>query len=343
MPIDRLGAHKKTIISVSVFLFFLAVFYYLFAVRPYEKTDDAFLHADMAVISAKIPGYVNQVHIQDNQKVAANALLVTIDDTDYKARLDEATAAVHTAEAALQGVQNKITLQERRITQASALLDAANASLIFATKEFDRSQSLKEKSVISQKRLDRDQTDLAKAKAEQKGALAAQNAAQEEMATFLAQQQEARSRLEQARALQKVALDAWENTKIVAGFAGVIGNRAVQKGQFVRPGQNLMVLVDTRNPYIIANFKETQMMHMKPGQPVSVDVDAYPQLKLTGLVDSIAPATGALFSLLPPENATGNFTKVVQRIPVKIKLDHCKEHCDLLRAGLSAIVSVKTR
>ncbi len=335
--------YKKLISFSSVILVFFAILYYFIAVRPYETTDNAFLHSDMTAISAKVPGYISTIPIADNQWVQENDLLLTLDDTDYQARLEEATAAVKRSQAALEALQHRISLQERRIIQAKATLDGTLADLSFASHDYDRSKSLKEKNVVSQRRLEQTQTEYTKAKAEEKRTKAALEAAQDELSTLLAQQQEARAALEQATALQKVALDAEENTKITASFSGTIGNKGVQKGQYVRPGQAMMYLVDTQNPYVIANFKETQLTHMKPGQPATLKIDAYPHLTLTGTIDSIAPATGALFSVLPPENATGNFTKVVQRVPVKIKLDPCKEHCDLLRAGLSVNVSVKTR
>ncbi len=335
--------YKKLISFSSVVLICFAALYYFVAVRPYETTDNAFLHSDMTVISAKVSGYVETIPVQDNQFVQENDLLLTLDDTDYQARLEEATAAVRRAEAALDALQHKISLQERRIIQAKATLDGTLADLSFASREYDRSKNLKEKNVVSQRRLEQTQTEYAKAKAEEKRTQAALHAAQDELSTFLAQQQEARAALGQATALQKVALDAEENTKITASFSGTIGNKGVQKGQYIRPGQSMMYLVDTQNPYVIANFKETQLTHMNPGQPATIKIDAYPHLTLAGAIESIAPATGALFSVLPPENATGNFTKVVQRVPVKIRLDQCKEHCDLLRAGLSVNVSVKTR
>ncbi len=308
-----------------------------------EGTDNAYVHSDVTPISPKVAGHVVAVEIADNQQVAAGQVLLRIDDRDYRARLEQARAAVAGAKAALANIDTRLTVQNSVIAGAEAQLEAAAAEAVRARQELTRAQRLVRDDYASRQRLDADQAAVAKAAAAERAAAAARDAAIGQIEVLRAERAVAEAGLWRAEAALAAAEVDLEGTVVRAPVDGVVGNRGVRVGQFVRPGAVLMAVVPLHGVWIEANFKETQIGRLAAGQAVSVAIDAFPGWPVTGRIDSFAPASGAQFSLLPPENASGNFTKVVQRIPVRIALPRDNPLAGLLRPGMSAVVSVDTR
>ncbi len=311
--------------------------------RFIEATDDAYIQADISVISAKVVGYVRDLRVTDNQPVQAGDVLVVLDDQDYRAHVDQATAVVEAQQAALVSNAARLGLQGAMIAQAEAGVAAAEAEQRRADLELERVRSLTTGAWATRERLETTQADQAKATAAQVRARAALVAERDQVAVLQAARHEIDAQLHQAQAQLALARVDLDNTVIRAPVAGVVGNRSVQLGLLARPGVQLMALVPLDRLHVDANFKETQLRRMRPGQPVSVSVDAFPDHAVIARVDSVSPASGSRFSLLPPENATGNFTKIVQRVPVRIDLPPDNPLAGLLRPGLSVVVSVDTK
>jgi membrane fusion protein (multidrug efflux system) len=334
--------HLTTLGSLGGLLILIFGLLWFFNWRYQQSTDDAYVEADTIIISAKVTGYVAKVHVQDNQEVAAQAPLIEIEQVEFQAKLDEAEAGHQQTDSETYVLQQKIAEQKAVILQAEAAVLTARAEILPAQRAFERSQALKEKAFASQERYDRTQADAQKAEAGLKEAQAALISAQKNLAVLEASTAIVKARQAQSQARLTQANQSLKDTKLVAPCAGFVGNKSVQEGQLVRPGQPLMVIV-SKTPFIRANFKETQIISMKPGQKVEVKVDAYPGQLFYGQIESLSPASGAVFSLLPPENATGNFTKIVQRIPIKIRLEDAQINTTFLRPGLSVTAKVFTK
>jgi membrane fusion protein (multidrug efflux system) len=307
------------------------------------STDDAYVKADMAVIAAKVAGYISAVAVTDNQSVRSGDLLASIDNGDYKLAVDAARRKVETQNSTIGRIAAQVAAQAPVIEQARAQLASAEADALRAASEYERATNLlrtfnSTPQRVEQARADRDRTSAAVISAR-----AAISGATATLAVLQAQKAEAES----TRAELQTALDRAERdlsfTEVKAPFDGVIGNKAVQPGQYVQTGTRLLALVPLDSAYVEANFKETQLGALKPGQRVSISVDAYSDRPIEGIVESFAPASGSQFSLLPPENATGNFTKIVQRVPVRIKVPPEVARAGHLRPGLSVVVEVHTR
>jgi membrane fusion protein (multidrug efflux system) len=310
--------------------------------RFLESTDNATIHGDIAILAARLEGHVAQILVTDNQQVQAGQPLIRLDDRDWRARLAEAEAAASAAAAAIETADRQVAQQDAAIAQTVAALDQARAEAVRARADAGRATSLMGGGWTSRQALDRAEAETRKADAGVIAAEAAINAARAQKSVLEATAAERRAALARAEAMVEVARIDLDNTLIRAPFAGQVGNRAAQLGQFVRPGTQLIALApEARALYVVANFKETQLARMLPGQPVAIGIDALGET-VPGRVESLAPATGALFSLLPPENATGNFSKIVQRVPVRITID-AADHAALLRPGLSVVPSVDTR
>lgn len=321
------------------------------------STDDAYVKADVSVISAKVAGYLSTVPAAENVFVHAGDLLASIDPGDYQLAVDAALAKIATQNATIDRIARQSAAQDAVIVQARAQLLAVDAQLVAAkadftraSAEFDRSTKLVQGSFATPQRLEqataeRDRTRAVIAGAEatgasSKGALAAALA---NLQVIEAQKNEAaKMRGELEAALEKVRRDL-SFTQVRAPFDGVVANRAAQPGQYVQPGTRLLALIPFDTVYIEANFKETQLGTLKPGQKVDLTVDSVSGRKFEGVVASIAPASGSQYSLLPPENATGNFTKIVQRVPVHIRVPLDVASSGALRPGLSVVVQVRTR
>ena len=311
--------------------------------RFHQSTDDAYIQSDITVISPKVEGYLKEVRVKDNQRVEAGQVLFVVDDRDFAARVAQAEAAVATEEASVLTYNSRMDLQRSLIDQSKAEITAAEADQVRAQRDYQRYAQLAATDFASRQRLESAEADNRKADAALAQKRAALAAARDQLDVLRAQRDEEKARRQQARANLQLAKNDLDNTLIRAPLAGVVGNRAGRVGQYVKPGTQLLSLVPLPYVYVTANFKETQLTHMRPGQAADIAVDAYPDHKLHGRVESFAPASGAQFSLLPPDNATGNFTKIVQRVPVRIALPADGPLARLLRPGLSVTVTVDTR
>ncbi len=309
--------------------------------RYIYSTDDAYARTDLAVISPKIAGYVQDVEVIDNQHVKAGQILARIDDGDYVLAEEAARRKGLTQDATIARIEAQIGAQDAMEAQARAQVETARAESARARSEFDRVRSLAASDFASKQRFDQVLADRDKATAELSGAEARLAGARDDLVVLKSRAEEAR----RARAELAIAEDRAKRdlgfAEIRAPFDGVVGNRVVEPGQFVQTGARLMAIAPDNRDYVEANFKETQLDRLAPGQKATIYVDAYGGETVDGLVESIAPASGSEFSLLPPENATGNFTKITQRFPVRIKLVHLGSR--RLRAGMSVVVEVDTR
>ncbi len=311
-------------------------------VRPFESTDNAYVRAHMARISPRIGGYVKTVRFEDNQAVAAGTLLVEVDDAPLRAERARVEAEVAAQDRRRDALLAEREVQNARIAQHVAAYGAALANFQRAQKDLARLSGLVEDGSVPAQQRDAAEQALAVAKASLAEHRARTEEATRQRAALAAQVEEAlAARAVASAALARLDVDLAQ-TRITAPFAGVLGNRAVQVGQLVQPGAVLAYLVPQGEFFVEANFKETQLAEMQVGQTAEVRVDAYPERAFSGVVDSTAPASGAEFSILPPENATGNFTKIVRRVPVKIRFD---AGLDLaaLKPGLSTEVKVRVR
>ncbi len=311
--------------------------------RYLVTTDDAYVGAKNATLSPKVSGYISEVAVEDNAEVAAGDVVARIDDGDYRLAVQNARDQIGVQQATIDRLGRQTTAQIAAVDQAKAQLASAKAGATRAQLELKRQQDLATRQINSRQALEQAEANAEQAVASVQAADAAIAAASANVDVLKAQQEEARRTLQQYQtALAKAERDL-SFTVIKAPFDGVIGNRAVQVGDYVQPTQRLASLVPMDAVYIDANFKETQLAGLKPGQPVSISVDALPGRALEGRVASLAPASGSVFSLLPPDNATGNFTKIVQRLPVRILVPAEVAEQSVLRPGMSVIVSVNTK
>ena len=306
-----------------------------------ETTDNAYVRADITAVAPKVAGYVVEVHVDDNATVAAGNILFRIDARDYRAKLAQTEANVASARAALVNIDAEKRLQEAVIAQAEAQLEAQLAAQRLATQQFTRYQSLVRTQAVSEAQLDERAAEKAKAGASVVSAQAGIQAQRRKLDVLAAQRDAAQAALSQAEASRTLAQIDLDNTTVHAAVSGVIGNRQVRVGRFVSAGAPLLDIVPVKDVWIVANFKETQLGNIRVGQPVRVSIDGYPDAQVRGIVDSLAPGSGAAFSLIPPDNATGNFVRVVQRVPVKIRLTDAPPGMRLV-PGLSARVSIRT-
>jgi membrane fusion protein, multidrug efflux system len=307
------------------------------------STDDAYISGDIAVISPKVSGYVEKVNVVENQTVKAGDLLVTLDQGDYRIALEQAEANVESANLAVSRMDAQIAVGEASLKQSQAQLGALQAALRGAEITQKRQTELAAKSVGTTADLDNAQIALEQAQANLAAGDAAVTSASANIDLLRAQRTEAVNTVRlQELAVQQARRDL-DFTVLKAPYDGTIGNLSVQTGDLVSSGKRLASLVPLDALYIDANYKETQLGHIVPGAKVRVHVDAFDEDTIEGTVESIAPASGAVFSLLPPENATGNFTKVVQRVPVRIAIPQDVLNERRLRAGLSVVAEVDTR
>jgi membrane fusion protein, multidrug efflux system len=317
--------------------------YWWNVLRFQQSTDDAYIQSDITLISPKVEGYIREVRVTDNQEVAEGSVLFVIDDRDFAAKFAQAEAAVAIEEAIIATYENRLKLQQSMIEQAAATVKSAEADLARVQLDHKRYSALVTTDFASRQRFEQAETDARKGEAAVAKSRAAVAAEQNQLAVLHSQQREEEAKLQQAHATLRLARHELEDTVIRAPVSGVAGNRAGQLGQYVKAGSQLLSLVPLSRVYVTANFKETQLTDMRPGQLAEVSVDAYPDLILDGRIESFAPASGAQFSLLPPDNATGNFTKIVQRVPVRIALPANNPLTGRLRPGLSVTVTIDTR
>jgi membrane fusion protein, multidrug efflux system len=307
------------------------------------STDDAYIQGDIATISPKVTAFVAKVDVVANQQVKAGDVLATLDNGDYQNALDQANAQIETETLSLSRIDAQIEGAQASLAQAQASKVALEAAVRGAEITQKRQSELASKSVGTAADLDSANVALDQAKANLAGGDANIKSAEANIALLQAQRKEAEGQVRTLEIQRDKAARDLSFTVLRAPYDGIVGNRSVQEGDLVSPGQRLMALVPTRQLYIDANFKETQIQHLVPGSKVKVHVDAYSDDPITGTVESISPASGSVFSLLPPENATGNFTKIIQRVPVRIGLPQDALDTGRLRAGLSVVVDVDTR
>jgi membrane fusion protein, multidrug efflux system len=306
-------------------------------------TDDAYVGAKTATLAAKIPGYIATLDVEDNASVRAGAVIATIDDGDYRLAVDAAQGKLATQQATVDRLGRQVAAQQAAVDQAKAQLASAKAGATRAEPELARQQALAAREFASRQTLEQARANRDQANASVQSAQAAIDAAVAGVEVSKGQQEEARRTLKELEtALAKAERDL-SFTVIRAPFDGVVGNRAIQTGDYVQPGARLLSLVPLDGVYIDANFKETQVAALRPGQHVSIAVDALPGAPIDGTVESVAPASGSVFSLLPPDNATGNFTKIVQRLPVRIHVAPEVARQGALRPGMSVTASVDTK
>ncbi len=311
--------------------------------RFIESTDDAYVGGDVTPISPHVAGFVGRILVADNQRVRSGQLLIRLDNRDFQAAFVRAGAVLQQREAALADLGAKSRLQHSIIRQARATLLAADAQAGFTQADAARYRSMARAEAVSRQDAQKAQAAAAGASATVLAAEAGLEAARRQLAVLDAETRQARASAVAAQADLRSAQLALGYTEIRSPIDGYVGDRAAQRGAYVTAGADLLSIIPAQGLWIDANFKEDEIARMRPGQPASVTADVLPGRVLHGHVASLAPATGAVFSVIPPQNATGNFTKIVQRVPVRIELDAGDGQFGLLRPGLSATVSVDTQ
>jgi len=307
------------------------------------STDDAYVRAHNTTLASKISGYVASIPIEDNAAIRSGDVIATIDDGDYRLAADAAREKVATQQATVDRIGRQIVAQAANVEQTRAQMISAQADAKKTQLEFERQQALAAQKFASQQQLEQAEANRDQSAAAVASAQAVIDAAVANLDVLKAQQQEAARTLDELQtALAKAERDL-SFTVIRAPVDGVFSNRAVQTGDYVQTGQRIASLVPLDDVYVEANFKETQLARLRPGQPVSISVDALPEHAIKGTVASLSPASGAVFSLLPPDNATGNFTKIVQRLPVRIEVPAGVATQRVLRPGMSVVVRVNTK
>ena len=337
---------KRAALSLAVIAGVLAAadfgYRYVTVGQYLETTDDAYVKADYTTVAPKVSGYIADVLVRDNQPVQAGQVLARIDDRDFRAALDQARADVEAADAAIRNLSAQLALQRSVINQEEANIAATEATLKFAEADDTRYRNLMKTGYGTVQRAQQAEATLAEKSAQLRSDRAALVAAQRKIDVLTTERGKAEAERDRSAAALRQAELNLSYTTITAPVDGSVGARSLRIGQYVQAGTQLMAVVPLHAVYVVANFKETQLTHVRDGQRVDVRVDGFPDVKLSGHVDSLSPASGLEFSLLPPDNATGNFTKIVQRIPVRIVLDQ-DSLAGLLRPGMSVEPTIDTK
>ena len=305
-----------------------------------QSTNDAYVKADVTRLSSRVAGEVLTVAVDDFQRVKAGDLLVQIDPADYEAQVALAQAGVDAVQAAFDNLANQVELQYATIAQAEAQQVSAAAQEVETHEEQDRQQSLSQTDAGTRQKLEQAVAAHARAQADVRASRAVIAAQRHQIEVLSGTKKQRAADIEAAKATLAAARLKLGYTRITASFDGVVGERQVQPNDYVNIGSNLIEVVPLPNVYVIANYKETQLTRVRPGQSVDVTVDSFPNERLHGRVERISPASGSQFALLPPDNATGNFTKVVQRIPVRIALDKGQPLLERLLPGMSVVTQI---
>jgi membrane fusion protein (multidrug efflux system) len=317
--------------------------YYVFIGRFYISTDNAYVRANNTTLGARVSGHVAAILPADNSIVRAGEVVFRIDDGDYRIAVDAARSRIATQQATIDRIGRQVTALESATEQAKAQLASSEAALKRAELDFDRQQALSTKGFASRATFEVSEAGRDQGAAAVRSAQAAFDAARDNVEVTKAQQAEARAQLAELQTQLAKAERDLDFTSVRAPVDGTFSNRLVNTGDFIQAGQRLANVVPLDDVFIDANFKETQLRRIRPGQPVNISVDAYGHRKFAGVVDSISPAAGSVFTLLPPDNATGNFTKIVQRLPIRIRVPKEVAKQNLLRAGMSVYATVDTR
>lgn len=342
--LKRPGVRVALSIGLAVVLLLLVTWLLHYELRGkyLESTNDAFLDADSVTVAPKVAGYVAQVFVADNEDVKAGQPLVRIDPREYRAQVAQARAQIDVARANADNVRAGIREQEAAVAQARAQLAAAQVDLAFAQNQVARYGPLAASGAETTEQLANLRNQAERLKSQTAAQRAALMSAERRIGSLRAQVRQAQAQGEGAHAQLAAADVNLGSTLVRASVDGRVGNKTVRVGQFVQAGTRMMSIVPLRGIYVEANFKETQIGRMRVGQPATIRVDALHGVRLRGRVQSLAPGTGAEFSLLPPQNATGNFTKIVQRVPVRIQIDAGPEARRVLVPGLSVTAKVDT-
>lgn len=339
---NRKARLLRLIGAIMAVLALLVFLWWYFIARFNESTNDAYLQADSVTLAPKISGNVSEVLVKDNQAVKAGEPLVRINDDQYIARVNEMQAALQANEAAIDRADADIHRQQAQIEQAQAQQQAAQVQLRYAEHEYQRYLPLAASGAEAKEHL----ADLLRsrdtARADYNANVAAVKAALAQIQTLKAQIEQSKAQVASSKAsLSRSDIDL-HDTLIRSPIDGVVGDRSVRTGQFVQPGTRLLTVVPVGQIYLVANFKETQLERMRIGQPATLHVDSLPGHDFSAVIDSFSPGTGSQFALLPPENATGNFTKIVQRVPVRIRITDTSALRQQLLPGMSVTVDVDT-
>jgi len=307
------------------------------------ETDDAYVDADSSTIAPRVSGYIDRILVEDNQRVKAGAVLATIDDRDLQTALAEARAARLTAEAQITNIDAQLRHQQSLVAEAQAHQASVKAALVYAEQERARFGELARTGAGTVQMAQQTSSLQQQREADVTNAEATASAARLQLDVLNTERAIADDQAQQARAAEHQAELNLSYATITAPVDGQVGARSVRLGKYVQAGTQLMAIVPTQQAYIVANYKETQLTHVMAGQPVEIAVDTYAGEKIRGHVDSVSPASGLQFALLPADNATGNFTKIVQRIPVKITIDPGQSLAGVLRPGMSVEPSIDTK
>ena len=338
---------KRLIFGMIVLAFIVAAAQYLyhyFTIGKYIiSTDNAYVRADSTIIAPRVSGYISEVFVGDNEKIKLRQTLARIDDSDYQVALDQTHANAAGALAALASKRASLDTQQSIIAAARAAVGIGKANATFAEQDAKRYSTLAATNSGSVQNAQQAETRSAMARATLERDSAALITALKQVDLLNADVAEAQANLVHSRAVERQAALNLSHTRIVAPIDGIVANRTLRVGQYVQAGTQLMAVVPLGSVYIVANYKETQLRDVRPGQPVDIEIDMLSGVTFRGHVDSIAPASGQEFALLPPDNATGNFTKIVQRIPVRIRVDDFAGHEGALRPGMSLEASIDTR
>ncbi|MCA6114513.1 HlyD family secretion protein [Bradyrhizobium sp. WSM 1738] len=345
-PAAKPGKSKFIMMGVLGLLALAAVGYGVYFVlvgRFYISTDDAYVRSNNTMLGARVSGHVAAILPRDNSLVRAGDVIFRIDDGDYRIAVDAARSKIATQQATIDRIGRQVTALESAVEQTKAQLTSAEAALKRAGLDFERQQALSTKGFASRATFEVSEAGRDQGIAAVRSAQAAFDAARDNVEVTKAQQAEARAQLAELQTQLAKAERDLAFTSVRAPVDGTFSNRLVNAGDFIQAGQRLANIVPLDDVFIDANYKETQLKRIRPGQPVKISVDAYGHRKFSGVVDSISPAAGSVFTLLPPDNATGNFTKIVQRLPVRIRVPKEVAKQNLLRAGMSVYTTVDTR
>lgn len=345
-PAAKSGRRKFVMMGVLGLLALAAIgygVYFVFVGRFYVSTDDAYVRSNNTMLGARVAGHVAAILPRDNTLVRAGDVIFRIDDGDYKIAVDAARGRIATQQATIDRIGRQVTALESAVEQTKAQLTSAEAALKRADLDFERQQALSTKGFASRATFEVSEASRDQGAAAVRSAQAAYDAARDNVEVTKAQQAEARAQLAELQTQLAKAERDLDFTSVRAPIDGTFSNRLVNAGDFIQAGQRLANIVPLDDVFIDANYKETQLKRIRPGQPVKISVDAYGHRKFAGVVDSISPAAGSVFTLLPPDNATGNFTKIVQRLPVRIRVPKEVARQNLLRAGMSVYTTVDTR
>ena len=339
------GKRRFVLIGLVALLALAAAGYavqYILVGRFFVSTDDAYVRANNTMLGARVSGHIAEILPGDNALVHKGDVILRIDDGDYRIAVDAARTRIATQEATIERIGRQVAAFDSAVEQAKANIASAEAGLKRAGLDYDRQQALSSKGFASRATFEQSEAGRDQGAAALKAAQAAYDAARDNVDVTRAQQAEAQAQLAELKTTLAKAERDLDFTSVRAPVDGIFSNRLINTGDFVAVGQRLGNVVPLDDVFIDANYKETQLKRIRPGQPVTISVDAYGHRKFAGFVESISPAAGSVFTLLPPDNATGNFTKIVQRLPVRIRVPKEVARQNLLRAGMSVYATVDT-